>query len=954
MQVIGKSKSSMCVLQGNFNGPRFIGKIDASRIYRFSSILLVLFIILTFSALSSAAETAQEAPAAEKPSELDGMQQSVAQVPDPLAIVERDELDFLLLELRLNDLVLVEAITGFISGSSVILPLRDFATALDFPLSVDQTAGTAGGWFLKKSRLFSLDVSRGEVVIEGRIKKFNPALVEIHGEDIFVDIRLLSRWFPIDIGFDISNQTINLASREPLPVEQRMAREDYRARAFSGKTVQNADLPVHDVPFKIMDWPVIDIDTEFTGNKTNSAPTQKSASYSALMSGDLLYSNASLYVAGSNQQTVDRARLRLDRVDPEGNALGNLPLGMEVTEATAGDFFTPQLSEISRSTLGRGVMVTNVPIDTPNEFDKITLNGDLALGWEVELYRNEVLIGYESEQTDGQYTFEDVPLVFGVNVLRLIFYGPQGQEREEIRQIRVGPDQVSPGEIQYRMAASQHERPLLLRNKTAPDSIEGKHRLFAEIKTGISSNLSVGANYVDIPMEDAEAQRYATLTTSATLGNVYSRLDLVKQFNQGFAINANAQTSLFGVALIGEHSVYRDFFSEQVTNSSDPIRSSSALRLDGVVPETLIPRIPFSFTLNHDRYQSGDDSTKATNRLSTAVGPASVTNSLNYQITSNDNETTDTLSGNFLVGGRIGDFRVRGTTSYAVIPIKEVQSVGLTGDWTITPDYQGSAGVTHNLSETNPETVYSLGANTQFDLAVVGFNVDHSSLGTTEMKMTMSFSVGRDPHSGTLNVSKTSIADKGAAMAHVFLDVNANGTFDEGDEPLKGVKFMVDRRMMEGQTDENGNAYLTGLEAYRTTTLKVDRGTLEDPFWISSSEGVQMMPRPGSTAEVEFPIVSTSEIDGSVFRKWTDKRGEAAGVVVQLVNPDGSIARELRSAYDGFFLFDFVVPGTYTLRVDPAQLEKLGLKQSKGYTIVVDGSGTIHSGRNFTLSNISN
>jgi hypothetical protein len=116
-------------------------------------------------------------------------------------------------------------------------------------------------------------------------------------------------------------------------------------------------------------------------------------------------------------------------------------------------------------------------LETPEEFDRITLEGNLPLGWEVELYRNEVLLEFQSASADGRYRFEDVSLLFGVNVLRLIFYGPQGQQREEVRQVRVDTDQISAGEFRYRIAANQHDTRLYSRSYTGTDpDVDGQAR----------------------------------------------------------------------------------------------------------------------------------------------------------------------------------------------------------------------------------------------------------------------------------------------------------------------------------------------------------------------------------------------------------------------------------------------------------------------------------------------
>ena len=66
-----------------------------------------------------------------------------------------------------------------------------------------------------------------------------------------------------------------------------------------------------------------------------------------------------------------------------------------------------------------------------------------------------------------------------------------------------------------------------------------------------------------------------------------------------------------------------------------------------------------------------------------------------------------------------------------------------------------------------------------------------------------------------------------------------------------------------------------------------------------------------------------------------------ADAIVQLVNDKGKIIKETRTAYDGFYLIDFVTPGGYTLRIDPEQISRLKLDEPEQQSIKIEGDGTI-------------
>lgn len=862
-------------------------------------------------------------------------------------IVHRSIEEELLLEMQLGGEILADAMPGYLNGSSLLLPLRYVAEVLEFPIGVDPAAGTASGWFIKENKLFYINVNRATVVVEGRQSKVDTGMVELHEDDIYVDIRMLSRWFPLDIRFKISNLLVEVESREPLAVEQKLARDEYRKRMFARKK-KDENLPETFTPHKLVDWPMLSLDTETRLNKPKGGAATFFTDYNLLSSTDLGYSNAEIFVAGDSKDKITETRIKFERKDPGGKILGEDFGETPITEMSVGDVYSPEIPLVSRTQLGRGFSVSSLPLNTPTDFDQITMDGDLPLGWEVELFRNEVLIAFQASSTDGRYSFGDVPLLFGVNVLKLVFYGPQGQTREEIKQFRVGESLVKPGEVQFRMMGNQHDQRLLYKKRTAPSSLDGDTRFFGEAHLGVSKNLSVGANVAMVP-DELGMQRYVGLSTATTIGNIYTRADVTKQKDGGAATRLSAQTSLSGISIIGQHDRYYNYFSEYTPTSGDPFTSVSKLRLDGSIPETVIPRIPFGITIDHSRRQSKATETRLTNRMSQAVGPASITNSLSVSYNkASDGTINKNATGNFLVGGRFDAVRVRGQVSYSVAPIKEISSAQLSGDWRISETYQGNASVTHTLGDTS-STAYSMGVNAAYEQLSAGMAFDYTNTQEMIAKLTLNFSLTRDPNTGSIEMARGNIANKGAMAARVFLDNDANGVFSDGDEPIDGVGFVADNAPLKGRTDKEGNAYVKGLEPYREVAFKVDTATLGDPYWVPHPRGIRMVPRPGTTSRFDFPIVSTGEIDGSVFRIWEDGPGSVADVVVQLVAEDGTVVRELETAYDGFYLFDFVSPGKYSLRISPEQMKDLSLSVDRDYTIQIDGGGTIVSGQDFVL-----
>jgi hypothetical protein len=73
-----------------------------------------------------------------------------------------------------------------------------------------------------------------------------------------------------------------------------------------------------------------------------------------------------------------------------------------------------------------------------------------------------------------------------------------------------------------------------------------------------------------------------------------------------------------------------------------------------------------------------------------------------------------------------------------------------------------------------------------------------------------------------------------------------------------------------------------------------------------------VVPRPGVAADVQIALVGGGDIEGALM-----KSGELGfeGVDLELVDAAGKVAGTARTDFDGFFLFDRVPYGSYSVRV---------------------------------------
>ena len=151
-----------------------------------------------------------------------------------------------------------------------------------------------------------------------------------------------------------------------------------------------------------MSTPAVDVNIRATTGHGRRSTSE----YDLRASGDVAFMNADLFVSGNRDDAVSDMRFVLRRRDPDRGLVG--PLHLSLIEV--GD--TSSISEPIgvRTRTGRGIVIGNLPVDQTSVFDKIDLRGELPIGYEVELYRNDVLIGSIDQGVNGRYEFVQVPL----------------------------------------------------------------------------------------------------------------------------------------------------------------------------------------------------------------------------------------------------------------------------------------------------------------------------------------------------------------------------------------------------------------------------------------------------------------------------------------------------------------------------------------------------------------
>jgi cell division septation protein DedD len=836
----------------------------------------------------------------------------------------------LVLEVRLDNLILSDGVLGYQKGGGVLLPLGQMMSALDFAITTDPEAGTAEGWFLSEDRRFHLDVARHEAQVGGRTSAVPPESIEVRADDIYVDSALFAAWFPLEVKLSLSDLAVLVEPRVPLPIQERLKREGRRARMNSSGE-EPANLPVLVTPYQPLSWPFIDTSL-FAGRDSRISGRQYN--YTTFLTGDLAYLGTRLAVSGNQSDPFTNVRLSAGRDDPRGELLGPL----HATEFEIGDVFAPQIPLVSTQIEGRGLLLSNQPLDRPTEYDRTTLRGDLPLGWDVELYRNDALLDTRTSSADGRYEFPGVPLLYGTNTLRLVFYGPQGQKREQIQRIQIGANLLRPGERRYRLAVNQQSRPTIEVGRQRFGNIEepGEARFTAEYELGLTKRLSISTGFASLGLKQGR-RNYLNLGLRGSALRTFFVLDGSLDQDRRSAARALLQTGLGAISVSGEHSQFFDgFISERTEQIANPLDRHSELRFDGGTTLKFLPRLSYSLAGRLDHRTDGQSDLAIDERVSTFVRGVSFSNSLSYQRQSGTSfAPSETVRGTALGNARLGQVGIRGDIGYELKPEERLNDGALTLDYSLSEETLGRATLSHEFAGSELTTV-ALGLFRTFPNFSLGAAATYADDGEYSVGLSASFGLGREPREGSFAMSPRGVASDGAVSALVFLDRDQDGKFGTGDQTLPGVRFAGREREL---TDRRGVAFLQGVPANRAAPIAIDPSSLEDPYWAPASEGYAVIGRAGRVARAEFPVTATGEVSGKVFLMKGEFRQEIASVELELLDPAGAVVRKVKSEFDGYYSLGGVRPGHYRLRVSPTQAERLKFSPPADQPIEVGPDG---------------
>ena len=844
----------------------------------------------------------------------------------------RDD-DLRILEIRVEQYRMEDVLAAYQYRDIIVVPLGALAEILDLAVDVNPGDGTAQGFIFNERNTVYLDAGRREITLRGLTRTFGDNLVFVQDDDIYIAASQFSRWFDISLDIDLYSSVVRIRSGEPIPFIVKMQREERIAKTRARLATEQAYFPRHYEPYDLWNVPFFDQTIEATrrqgdGRSTN---TLRSTTYAT---ADLLGMSSSLYLFLSDDDQLDDYRFTLGRKDPEGELLGFAG----ATEYAFGHITEPRLKNITiPGNQEPGALLSNFKLSRQDVYDTQRFRGILLPGWEVELYRNDQLIGYQSVPVDGQYDFQNVALLYGSNYFRLVFYGPQGQLREQEQFFQLGQALTKKGEHYYRALASDNER--------------GGYRATAQYDVGLSNRVSASFIAADVPLDISvdtiEQHRYLQAGLLGFWRSFFATGSIIDDIDGGEALYLNFQTGIGDTVIRFDHIIMNRFFSEEFKPTQQEFKDKTELRIDTSIPPGVLPRIPFTLELIMSDFEAGNDRNELNNLVSLQTYSLSLSNQLTYV---QNSDIQNTFTGTFGISSGISGYGLRGTVNYEFQPESDITTVDLTLRPPLYRNYQFTYGLNHSLradlTEISASASKSVGS---FNLSLgARYNTDN----IVSLDARFSIGLGREPREGRWVPHSLSIAGRGSVSARVFLDNNEDGLYNEGDQPLEDIGFTINNGYQQVRTNASGIAFITGIAEYVPANLAIATSTLEDPLWIPALEGMRIVPRPGQAMLLDFPVFNSGEIDGTVYFERKGEIVPAGRVKVEVVDDRNRVIKTTTTEYDGFFVISKIPLGSYRIRVSPKQVVELKLAATNEPAFEISAEDQFISGVDFILTRI--
>ncbi len=604
---------------------------------------------------------------------------------------------------------------------------------------------------------------------------------------------------------------------------------------------------------------------------------------------------ASFFGDSENKDYGPRARITAGRtfLDEPKNALNLVNFEM-------GDITGYNSTLFNNSANGRGVFASSFK-DLVLSADKtIDISGPLSAGWEVELYLDDQLIAFRQAGINGRYSFPNIPVNYGLNRFKLVFYGPYGEIQTEERNFYSGTSPVKKGEFGYTFNAYQKDHYLLEDNEpwlnpTNKPTIDFMGYYGLNDETTLISGLSQTYNSATYDLQ-----------TFGTVGAQYIYDGASLQYNTLFDFtdaNIGHHFDIQGDVKIGTIFARYDYYGEMEVPAAyyndEFMKDIAEVRLSGNLPYLFVP-----YYLSYVERNSQD--AEKYQELHTRLSP----NFMRYYNLSIENILSKAPQGNtdyllLLLQAQYGRLGFHSQVRTNISPESYVQSLNQQIDYRWDKNTYFQFNWDHDYrskySDLPDVDTFSVSAGRIFDFGGLNLGVSYDTDNNASVMLTYNLSFGKVPgESRVFTDAETKMSKQAAIYAKVV---------DENEKPVENTKIQISGLQEPLTTDENGGVLISDIEPYQKTVLTLDQESIEDIALVPEFDEKKLVLRPGTV----YPLTIKCSHRGGLEGYLTGRANLSSYRVILTDKAGNSTSKSPED--DGSFIFENMVFGEYVLQV---------------------------------------
>jgi hypothetical protein len=766
--------------------------------------------------------------------------------------------------------VFTDSIIVYGVGDTWYIPIEDLVLSLGLFIETSKDKKIVKGFILDKDNEFEIDTKTCELDFKGDTKKYPCEKVSFYDGALYGEMKFLEEWLPVKLKSFPLKSEIAVYPDALLPPLAKIEREKKSSDKYKRQDIAYNEI---EVPRSWLDGFSLDAKVGRREDRNENLElgyyTQEYRFNAEFLKTDL-YAYYNIEQPGSYDVWGS-----LSVKDPKRDLFGIGGSRLEL-----GYFNADRIPLIIGGERWLGLYYSNKPMEYPSTFGVKDFAGELLNGWEVELYQNGVFLGRRTSGKDGRYNFRKIPLYYGSNNFKFIFYGPHGEERIEHKNYSFGKTFFKDKAGIYFLGLG------LDRNNNPSAQVSYERTLF--------DNLTMRAGYSQYQFLEKKQDYFSLGFDSYIRTLIFGGNFGYQKDTQGMVGEGSLRTRV-GFLNLGVAGAYAENYKSLSFSPFNEIKYE--IKGDLSFPIKFIPGFNTRFRYEKREFYDQPSRTIIEGRASFFNRFLNLDGSYIY--------TPDGLDNGDIGVRKAWDehsFRLR--TKYNVY---KFNSYGL--NYRLRALKNFSLGVDFEYYEDIKLMSYMVNTSYNFNKFILELNAESNSAGTLRGWLKIGTGLLLNTPRKKVDFFGEALNGKGFAEAFVFLDVDNDGVYDSNEKALEGVEILLKSKRKNVKTNSNGYAFLNHLPTNTSTLLQVVEDSLPNIYWVPRKKNLKFYARQGKVSKIDIPIAVVGEVEGEVFTQ--NSKESVARINVFLFNKKGKVIKKTITDNTGYFIFQKVSPGSY-------------------------------------------